>query len=183
MYPRTTGGIPILGTVLIGVALVFGVYLMWNGLMTYVAAHGDITAPMTARAADQATQTQQIVIALITPTQRPTATPPRPCAQFKVRGVNTIVHECAKLSCATLSTILQPDQTVCVYGVEPSATDWYIVNLDPGNLYPHLSYVHRSVLYPLNPTQIPTRTLAHPPTVTAVPTLSGLATITPTAHK
>lgn len=156
---------------------------MWNGLMTYVAAHGDISAPMTARAADQATQTQQIVVALATPTPRPTATPTRPCNSFKVIAANTIVHECAKLSCATLSTILQADQNVCVYGVEPSAPDWYVVNLDPGSLYPHLSYVHKSVIYPLHPTAVPTRTLAHPPTITPVPTLAGLATITPTAHK
>ncbi len=58
-------------------------------------AHGDITAPVTARANAALAQTQAIQ-AIPTPVDIPTATPPRPCLDFRVNVVKARPRECAK---------------------------------------------------------------------------------------
>jgi len=182
MYPRApNGGTSIWLYAAIGVALVIGLYLIWNGLMVFLSAGGNLTSPATARAASLASQTQQVVYEVATPIPLPTATPTVPCQDFQVRGsvVKAIVRQCAKMTCATLDTMLSGGTWVCVFGVDPTATDWYIVNLDPTSIFPQIAYMNRSILYPLNPTAYPSPTFTALALPTITPTIAPRVTATP----
>ncbi len=165
--------------VLIGAALVIGAYLVWGGLMQFFSASGNITAPITAQAASAASQTQDQAIVLATPIPIPTATPVRPCLDFRVNVVKAVARDCAKLTCATLEVLYPQGALICVYGVDPTATDWYIVNLRPTSSYPDIAYMNSNVLYAVNPTPYPTRTFTALPTITL--TASPRVTPTPAA--
>ncbi|MHB8625704.1 MAG: hypothetical protein ACYDBJ_20390 [Aggregatilineales bacterium] len=165
--------------VLIGMGLVIGAYLVWGGLMQFFNASGNITAPITAQAAKAASQTQDQAVILATPIPIPTATPVRPCLDFRVNVVKAVARDCAKLTCATLEVLYPQGALICVYGVDPTATDWYIVNLRPTSSFPDIAYMNSNVLYAVNPTPYPTRTFTALPTIT--PTSPPRFTPTPTA--
>jgi len=182
VYPRSTGSrVPGWLAVLIGMGLVIGAYLVWNGLMQFFSASGNIAAPITAQAANAATETQDQVLILATPVPLPTATPVRPCQDFRVNVIKAVARDCAKLTCATLDTMYPQGTLICVYGVDPTATDWYIVNLRPTSSFPDIAYMNSNVLYPVNPTPHPTRTFTALPTIT--PTSPPRFTTTPTPRK
>ncbi len=183
MYQRGTGsGTPIWLIVLVGMLVVFGGFFIWSGLLRFLNASGDITAPVTAQAASAAQQDQASASASEPIPTIPTETPVRPCQSFRVNVVKARVRECAKDTCATLETMYSEGAVVCVYGVAPAATDWYEVNLRPTSVYPQIVYMHTSVLDAINPTRRPTRTATALPTVTLIPTLrpSRTPSFTPT---
>jgi hypothetical protein len=109
--------------VLIGMSLVMGAYLVWGGLMQFFSASGNIAAPITAQAASAASQTQDQVLILATPVPLPTATPIRPCQDFRVIVVKAVARDCAKLTCSTLDIMYSQGTLICVYGVDPTATE------------------------------------------------------------
>lgn len=167
--------------VLIGMGLVIGAYLIWGGLMQFFSASGNLAAPVTAQAANAASQTQDQALILATPVPLPTATPVRPCQDFRVTVVKAVARDCAKLTCATLEVMYPQGTVICVYGVDPTATDWYVVNLRPTSSFPDIAYMSNNVLYPVNPTPHPTHTFTPLPTITMVTPLH--VTPTPTARK
>lgn len=165
--------------ILIGMGLVIVAYLVWGGLMQFFSASGNITAPITAQAASAASQTQDQAVSVATSIPIPTATPVRPCLDFRVNVVKAVARDCAKLSCATLDVMYPQGALMCVYGVDSTATDWYIVNLRPTSSFPDIAYMNSNVLYAVNPTPYPTRTFTPLPTITL--TASPRFTLTPTA--
>jgi hypothetical protein len=172
MYPRSSdGGTPIWLMAAIGVALVIGVYFVWSGLTRFMSANGNINAQVTAQAAN-ATQTEaQLAIDLATPIPILTKTPTRPCLDFRVYPPVAIVHDCAKMSCATRQAMLTQGMLVCVWGTAPESTSWYQVNMRPTGMFPDIAYMSRDVLYALNPTPYPSRTFTPLPSVTPPPSV------------
>ena len=164
--------------VLIGMSLVVAVYLIWGGMMQFFSASGNISAPVTAQAASAVRETQDQALILATPVPLPTETPVRPCHDFRVTVIKAVARDCAKLTCATLDVMYPQGAVLCVYGVDPTATDWYIVNLRPTSSFPDIAYMSNNVLYPVNPTPHPTRTftplatitLTSPPRITSTST-------------
>ena len=178
MYPRSSeSGTPVWLIVAIGVILVIGVYFVWSGLSRFFTANGNINAQVTAQAAN-ATQTEaQMAIDLATPIPIPTKTPMRPCQDFRVYPPVAIVHDCAKLSCATRQAMLTQGTLVCVWGTAPESTSWYQINMRPTGMFPDIAYMSRDVLYALNPTPYPTRTFTPLPSVTPMPTARTTPTV------
>ncbi len=177
MYPRSNGGGPPVALIIVGgMLLVFGGYFVWNGLVSFMSAQGDITAPVTQQANALIAQTQAIQ-AIPSPIVFPSATPPRICLDFRVSVVKARVRDCPKDSCTAHDTLYSQGALMCVYGPAPGATDWYEVNLRPTGSFPQIGYMSSSVLYAVNPTHRPTMTFTPLPTVTPVP----ITPTTPTA--
>lgn len=179
MYSRGSGkGTPIWLVVLIGMLLIFGGYFLWSGVLRFLNASGDITAQITAQAAE-GSQPADGDIPTEPPYIRPTATPIRICLDFRVNVVKARMRECPKDTCSTLESMPSQGNIMCVYGPAPGATDWYEVNLRPTSAYPQIVYMHSSVLDAVNPTKRPTRTATALPTVTPIPTVRPTRTPTP----
>jgi hypothetical protein len=167
--------------VLAGVLLVFGGYYIWHGVMSFFESNGNITAPATN--AVIARQTASFEAFATVPTLdllgfNQTLAPPRVCYDFRVKPARARVRECPKDTCGT---ILMPAQGVkmCVFGPAPNATDWYEVNTNPDSPLPQVGYMHNSVLEPINPTKIPTKTFTPLPTITPIPSATRPPTGTP----
>ncbi len=192
MYPRSSGTKPPVGLIVIGgVLFIFGAYFLWNGFISFMGASGNISAPITAAANTLAAQTQ--LSNDVVPTYAPPAssTPLKPCQDFRVNVVKARVRECPKDSCAALDTLYSQGALMCVYGPAPNVTGWYQVNLRPTGSFPQIAYISANVIYPLNPTRLPTRTFTPLPTVTPAPTqkptaapkLSATAKVSAAANK
>jgi hypothetical protein len=164
---------------LIGLVLLLmgfgGVYLL-RGFGNFMADGGDITAPLQARDP----------IETATPSEEPnpanfvfatyTATPA--CQEFYVTVVRARVRECPGEECQTLDRPYEGN-TICVWGISAKSTDWYQVNLDPKEPLPRIGYMHRSVIYPRNPTPLPTPTPRPSRTPRASLTPTMFPTVTP----
>lgn len=180
---RGRGGLPIWLTALMAALVVFGACALWNGVMRFLAARGDITAPVTSTASAELLR-QTVTFQL--PSDVPplnlifrTPTPSRPCIEFYVTVVRARVRECPREDCATLERPYEGN-FICVYGPATDAPDWYEVNLDPKDPLPRLGYMHKSVIYPTNPTKRPTATPRPTRTPRESPTPAPLPTITAT---
>jgi hypothetical protein len=140
-------------------------YFFYRGAMTFLTTGGDIAAPITTRTVAAALNLTDTAVPTV---QIMTATPQRPCLDFRIDVVKARVRECPKDTCDT-TTILNQYVIICVYGDAPNAPDWYEVNLAPEDPIPHIVYVHKSVVKPVHPTPHPSMTATSLPTVTQIP--------------
>jgi len=181
VYTRESNRLPLWMGAFFAALLVFGGCFLWRGLIAFVESGGNITAPVTS-AADQSTALVQTQTSAVTPIQATlsvlfgTPTAARPCIDFYVTVVRARVRECPNETCETITMPYQ-NAIVCVYGPAKDNPDWYEVNVNPKDPIPQAGYMHKSVIYPRNPTPYPTPT----PRVTRTPTTPPLvlATVTP----
>ncbi len=165
----------------VGVALVFGLFYLWQGLQTFFRTGGLGVVEATQRAqvvstatSERSTRVQLSGINDVTP--RPTNTPVPECQDFVVSVPNAIVRD-APASGGAIVTSLNEGESVCVLGLEPE-TEWYVIDQTPGTRRLDLAYMHETVIRAVNPTVTPSRTPSPLPTVTEAPT--DTPTISPT---
>lgn len=178
MYSHPRKGLSVWLVVITAALLVFGGYYTWRGVLNFLDAGGNISAPVTATVSrltsvvNDATETEGTLVFFDA-----TVTPKRTCIDFKVTVVRARARDCAKDTCETVRMPVYGD-TICVYGVSTSDPDWYEINLQPEDILPLIAYMHKSVIAPLHPTARPTQTFTPLPTVTPMPTLPRTATPT-----
>lgn len=168
--PKTGGGPPAWLVFIVGVALVFGLYYLWQGVQNFFRTGGRGVVEATERAvvvssATAGRVTQLEIDAEITPP--PSRTPVPECQAFVVSVPNAIIRDAPASSGAILGSLNEGEE-VCVFGMEPD-TEWYIVNQTPGTRRLNLAYMHQTVIRALNPTLTPSRTPSPLPTVTPLP--------------
>ncbi len=160
--------------ILVGIAIVFGVYYLWLGLRNFMAT-GVTVSESTQQAIDQSTATairvQEIVFNA--PTPLPSFTPVPPCQDFIVRVPIAIVRSEPSISSRIVEG-MREDDTVCVIAMLPDS-QWYLIDQNSLTRRIEQVYMHRDIIRALNPTPKPTATLT--PSQTATPT----NTATPTA--
>jgi hypothetical protein len=162
---------------IIAVAVVFGLFYLWQGFQAYLRSGGLGVIETTAQAREIASATAQQIVQS-RPTARPTATPIPDCVAFVVEVRSAIVRERPNTN-APLVTAWPEGTQVCVIGPAPEDPEWYIVDGNPETRRVEFAYMHQDIIRALNPTLTPSKTFTPPPTVTPLPT--SAATRTPTA--
>lgn len=160
--------------ILLGIAIVFGLYYLWSGLRNFMAT-GVTVVESTQQAIEQNTATavriQEIVVNA--PTPLPTFTPIPPCQDFSVKVREAIVREKPNTA-SRIAGALKQGETVCVIAALPN-TDWYLIDDNPLTRRIDKVYMHRDIIYALHPTATPTVTPTPSATATATQTFTPRA--------
>ena len=170
-------------TILLGIAIVFGVYYLWLGLRNFMST-GVSVAESTLQAIDQNTATAIRIeeIEFNAPTLLPSITPVPPCQEFVVRVPIALVRSGPSISSRIVAGLREGD-TVCVIMMLPDS-EWYLIDENERTRRIEKVYMHRDIVRALNPTATPTITLTptntSTPTATATPTETLLPTAAPT---
>ena len=163
---------------LIAVAVIFGIYYVWQGFRTYLRSGGLGIAEATQQAQILATATASRLQSLPQPpTLHPTFTPIPDCKAFVVSVPQAIVRERASTN-APIVTSWPEGTEVCVIDRAPGDPEWYIVDGNPKTQRIDFAYMHESVIRAVDPTPTPSITPSPLPTVTPLPT--DTATLSPT---
>ena len=166
--------------ILLGIAIVFGVYYLWMGLRNFMST-GVSASESTLQANEQDTATAIRIeeIEFNAPTLLPSITPVPPCHDFEVSVPIATVRTGPSIS-SSIVTGLREGTVVCVIALLPDS-DWYLVDQNERTRRIEQVYMHRDIIRALNPTPTPTVTLT--PTNTLTPTASATPTKTlaPTA--
>lgn len=196
--PSPGGGTPSWLVFLLGVALVFGAFYLYQGLRDYAAATGisgqatreaatraailerpsptratgGSTGGNTQRNTGDASQPQSVV-------EQPviTLTPVPECQDFMVME-RANVRDAPNTSAGVIE-IYEPGTTVCVLGVADENADWYLIDMNPISRRVVAVYIFGDLLRAINPTATPTRTFTPAPTVTPLPTETPSITPSP----
>jgi len=185
MGRKSRSGPPAILVFLLAVALVFGVYYVWQGVQTFLRTGGLGVVEATERAqnVDTATAVRVTRMATLPATLLPTSTDVPPCQEFRVSVPAGIVREGPSTS-SPVKTQLREGETVCVLGRE-AGSEWYSIDLNPSTRRIELAYMHETIIEAINPTPTPSDTLtpsntvSPPPTVTPVPTEAATRTPSP----
>lgn len=185
MGRRSGGGPPAVLVFLLAVALVFGIFYIWQGVQTFLRTGGLGVAEATTRAENvsSATAVRVTRMATLPATLLPTSTEVPPCQEFRVSVPAGIVREGPATSSAVV-TQYREGEIVCVLGQEPGS-EWYSIDLNPNTRRIELAYMHETIIEAVNPTltpsntYTPSNTVSPPPTVTLVPTEPATRTPTP----
>ncbi len=161
--------------ILLGIAIVFGLYYLWAGLRNFMST-GVTVVESTQQAIERHTATAVRIqeIAVNAPTPLPTFTPIPPCQDFAVSVREAIVREAPDTGSRILGALKQ-GATVCVIAALPN-TEWYLIDDNPLTRRIDKVYMHRDIIFALHPTPTPTIT----PTATA--TATATLTFTPRAR-
>lgn len=161
--------------ILLGIAIVFGIYYLWAGLRNFMST-GVTVVESTQQAIERHTATAVRIqeIAVNAPSPLPTFTPIPPCQDFAVGVREAIVREAPDTGSRILGALKQ-GATVCVIAALPN-TEWYLIDDNPLTRRIDKVYMHRDIVYALHPT--PTATITPTPSPTATATL----TFTPRAR-
>ncbi|MCY4464475.1 MAG: SH3 domain-containing protein [Chloroflexi bacterium] len=163
--------------ILLGIAIVFGVYYLWLGIQTFMAT-GVTVVESTQQAVVGSTSTALRIheIASNAPTLLPSFTPVPPCQDFEVSVREAIVRAQPDTS-SRIEAALPLGTVVCVIAAVPGA-EWYLI--DDNRLTRRLEkvYMHQDIIRALNPTAIPTRTNTPAPTRTPTQTRTPAPTAT-----
>ena len=171
--------------ILLGIAIVFGVYYLWLGLRNFMST-GVTAAESTLQASDQSTATAIRIEEIVfnAPTLLPSITPVPPCQDFVVRVPIAIVRAGPSISSRIVAGLREGD-TVCVITMLPD-TEWYLIDENARTRRIDEVYMHRDILRALNPTATPTITLTPTntltPTDTATATETAIPTVAPTRN-
>lgn len=113
--------------ILLGIAIVFGLYYVWFGLRNFMST-GVTVVESTRQAIERHTATAVRIqeIAVNAPSPLPTFTPIPPCQDFAVYVREAIVREKPDTSSRIMSALKQ-GETVCVIAALPN-TDWYLIS-------------------------------------------------------
>ena len=162
--------------ILLGIAIVFGVYYLWLGLRNFMST-GVSASESTLQAIeeDTATAIRFEEIEFNAPTLLPSITPVPPCQDFVVRVPIATVRSGPSTS-SSIVTGLREGETVCVITMLPDS-EWYLVDQNERTRRIESVYMHRDIIRALNPTATPTITPT--PTNTLTPTASATPTDTP----
>ena len=162
-------GPPTWFVILVGIAIVFGVYYVWLGFRSFMAS-GMTVVESTRQAIDLSTATAERVEELETfaPTSLPTQTPVPPCQDFVVDVPSAIVRSLPTTNSEIVESLSQ-DEVVCVIAKEPES-EWYVVDDNPLTRRLEPVYMHEDIIRALNPTLTPSVTWTPAPTVTNTPT-------------
>lgn len=160
--------------ILLGIAIVFGLYYLWFGLRNFIAT-GVTVVESTQQANERhtATAVRILEIAVNAPSPLPSFTPIPPCQDFAVGVREAIVREAPGTDSRIVSALKQ-GKTVCVIAALPN-TDWYLIDDNPLTRRIDKVYMHRDIVYALNPTATPTITPTPPPTETTTPSFTPRA--------
>lgn len=172
--PRRTDRSPHWMVFLLGVALVFGVFYIVQGVRNFISTSGLGVEAATEQAVLLATATAQVAASRVfAPTSSPTPVPQ--CQAFVVIVTNARVRQDPNPGAPVITSFNQ-GESVCVLG---RVGEWYVVDSDPRTRRHDLAYMHETVIEALNPTATPTVTFTPPPTVTPLPTATKTDTPTP----
>ncbi len=183
-YGRQSGP-PTWFVILVGIAIVFGVYYVWLGFRSFMAS-GMTIVESTREAIDLSTATAIRIEELETfaPTALPTQTPVPECQDFVVNVPSAIVRSRPTTNSDIMDTVAQ-NEVVCVVAREPES-DWYVIDENPLTRRLEPAYMHEDIISALNPTLTPSVTWTPAPTVTNTPTYTPSntpqITDTPTAN-
>ena len=174
---RRRSGPPSWFVILLGIAIVFGVYYLWLGVRNFVAT-GVTVAESTQQAVVGITSTALRIreMEFNAPTPLPSFTPVPPCQEFMVRVPEAIVREMPNTN-SRIVAALREGETVCVIAALPDS-DWYIIDENPLTRRLDKVYMHRDIIRALNPTATPTITPTPAPTATPTRTLTPAPTAT-----
>ncbi len=174
---RRRSGPPAWFVILLGIAVVFGVYYLWLGIRNFVATGGTV-AEATQQAIVGITSTAMRIreIEFNAPTPLPSFTPVPPCQEFVVHVREAIVRAQPNTE-SRIVAALSEGEMVCVIAAVPGA-DWYLLDENPLTRRLEKVYMHRDIISALNPTLTPTRTHTPAPTSTPTRTLSPAPTTT-----
>lgn len=177
MNRSSRGGPSPLLAFLLAVALVFGIYYVWQGVQNFMRTGGLGVEEATQRAQIVSTATADRVIQMATSpaTLRPTATEVPPCTDFRVSVPAGIVREEPSTNGA-IATQFRQGEIVCVLSHEG---EWYAIDLNPSTRRLDLAYMHESIIEAVNPTLTPSITPTPSDTVTPAPTVTLTPTIRP----
>lgn len=174
-----SNGLPTWMIFLVGTAVVFGGFYLWQGAQNFIRTGGLGVEEATRRAEIVSTATTER-LATRPPTREITqqiATPIPDCTEFRVIVPNAIVRESPTTSGAVIRGLTQ-GVGVCVLG--RASDEWYTVDGDPDTRRRELAYMHESVIEATNPTATASITSTPLPTVTDFPTPT--ITLSPTTE-
>ena len=160
--------------ILLGIAVVFGLYYLWFGLRNFMST-GVTVVESTQQAIERHTATAVRIqeIAVNAPSPLPTFTPIPPCQEFAIGVREAIVREAPDTGSRIVGA-LKEGEIVCVIAALPNS-DWYLIDDNPLTRRIDKVYMHRDIIYALNPTATPTITFTPMPTNTATHTFTPRA--------
>lgn len=163
--------------ILLGIALVFGLYYLWLGLRNFMVT-GVSVSESTHQAITQntATAVRIIEIKVNAPTPLPSFTPVPPCQDFEVRVPIAIVRAGPDIESRIVGS-LREGEVVCVIAWIP-ASDWLLIDQNALTRRIESVFMHRDIVRALYPTATATNTLT--PTITNTPTDTPTPTARPT---
>jgi hypothetical protein len=177
---RQGGGPPGWFVFLLGVALIFGAYYLWNNLQAYMRIGGLSINQATSVSQQHASATavRQVTVIAELPTRRPTATSKPSCQDFGVSTKTAIMRQAPSTNSSTIDS-LSEGEVVCVLQTiaGDDAFTWYLIDRDPITQLIETGYMRGDVIRPLNPTPTPSNTALPAPSIT--PTFTDTPSITP----
>jgi hypothetical protein len=152
--------------------MVFGCYFGYTGLMTWLDENYQNNQKATLTAEVVGTE-QGIAQSTRNYQPFPTSTRLPGCESYRVSVSSAFVRQCPSLTCQAVTRYGEGAE-VCVLGRAVDneffdAADWYEIDVNKGELFLDLGYMHESVLEPMNPTPRPSKTFTPLPTVTLTP--------------
>jgi len=162
-------GPPTWFVILVGIAVVFGMYYVWLGVRSFMAS-GMTVVESTRQAIDLSTATAERFEELETfaPTSLPTQTPVPECQDFVVDVPSAIVRSLPSTNSEIVASLPQ-GEVVCVITREAD-TEWLVIDENPLTRRLEPVYMHEDIIRALNPTPTPSITWTPAPTVTNTPT-------------
>ncbi len=155
--------------ILLGIAIVFGLYYLWLGIQNFLVT-GVTVVESTQQAVVGSTSTALRIRQLESnaPTPLPSFTPVPACQDFEVSVREAIVRAQPDTS-SRIEAALPLGTIVCVIAAVPGA-DWYLI--DENRLTKRLEkvYMHQDIIRALYPTATFTRTMTPEPTRSPTPT-------------
>ena len=163
--------------ILLGIAIVFGVYYLWLGIQNFMST-GVTVVESTRQAIVEHTATAARIVELeyLAPTSLPTYTPVPACQDFVVIVRSAIIRAQPSTDSKIVAAVKE-GETVCVIANEPDS-EWYV--LDKNTLTRRLEpvYMHEDIIRALNPTPTPTQTFTLTMSLTPTPTFTPSRTAT-----
>jgi hypothetical protein len=163
---------------MIAVALILGIYYVWQGFRAYLQSGGLGIIEATEQAQIGATANRLQTLPQLETTLRPTFTPIPECKQFIVSVPSAIVRESASTN-APIVTSWSQGTRVCMIDRAPTDSEWYIVDGNPETRRIEFAYMHETVIEAVDPTPTPSRTPTPLSTVTPLPTSTITRTPSP----
>lgn len=164
--------------ILLGIAIVFGLYYLWIGLRSFMSS-GVTVVESTRQAIERSTATAVRIVELqyLAPTPLPTYTPVPACQEFVVIVRSAIVRASPSTDSRIVESI-KSGETVCVIAKHPNS-EWYV--LDKNTLTRRLEpvYMRGDIIRALYPTDTPTRTPTATPSATPTATIKPSVTAAP----
>ncbi len=151
--------------ILLGIAIVFGVYYLWLGIQNFMVT-GVTVVESTQQAVVGSTSTALRIreLEFNAPTLLPSFTPVPPCQDFEV-SVREAIVRAQPDTASRIEAALPLGTIVCVIAAVPDA-DWYLIDDNPLTRRLEKVYMHQDIIRALYPTNTPTRTNTPAPTST-----------------